>query len=153
MNISELITATRHGRSYQQLAEVEVEGNPNRARWHQLESRSKQVRAFPEPMTIIAMAHVLGVTPETIVRAFAESLGVPFSEERSRLVNLLPPDIDRLSDEAVQALLMSVRAHLAPSNVVPLSAVSDRPASTGARGMGKVADVRKQEPDGDTTPE
>ena len=66
-------------------------------------------------------------------------------------------DIDGIADllgiTGVTLLTPIARRLSEQGKYPPLSVVSDTPEQTTTRGLGRVADVRKQEPDGDTTPE
>lgn len=107
MNIRDLIGAARDGRSFEQLAAADP-GSPNRQRWQQLATGKKPVKEFPEPRTIIAMAKVLHVSPQTILLAFAEELGLPLRPS-SRLEAMLPPGVEQLGDDALRAVIANIR--------------------------------------------
>lgn len=142
VDIRELIDATKGDRSYADLAKAS--GNkPTRQRWQQL--HTQQPKGFPEPESIQGIAAALHVTPLAVVHAFASSFGIAIKEQ-SRLVELLPPGVDRLADDDVRQILALI-ARLTPATrakVVPLSDRRDKPSPR--RGEPKVAADRTKDP-------
>lgn len=100
VNLEELIRQTRGGRSLRALAEAAPE--PSHQRWQQM-AAGKPMSEFLKPSTIDSMAEVLGVRPEVVIRACAETLGYSWETE-PRLIALLPPGLDDLTDEEVDAV-------------------------------------------------
>lgn len=140
VDIRELIDATKGDRSYADLAKAS--GNkPTRQRWQQL--HTQQPKGFPEPASILGIAAALRVTPIAVVHAFAQSFGIVVKEQ-ARLVELLPPGVERLDDDDVRQILALI-ARLTPGKVVPLSDARGRPASR--RGEKQIAADRSGDRD------
>lgn len=106
MDLAELIRQTRGSRSVRALAEEA--GEPSHQRWQQMAS-GKPMTEFLKPSTINAMSRVLHVRPQVVITACAESLGYSWEAE-PRLMALLPPGIDELTDEEIDAVRTMLRA-------------------------------------------
>lgn len=106
MDLTQLITAHRRGRTYLEL-EAATGGRVTRQRWQQL--ATAQPRAFPNPDTIIALAAGLGVPERTVLLAVGESLGLRTGDKR-RLCDRIPEKADQLPTAAIAAILASVNA-------------------------------------------
>jgi hypothetical protein len=106
VELRELIQERKRGRSYFQL---EVDGGHvlKAARWHQI--ATGQLRDFPAPRSVAAMANALGVSQETVILAAAKSLGLE-TRPRSVLAELLPDTAAELPDACVSAILDLIRA-------------------------------------------
>lgn len=98
MDLAQLIAATKGDRTYAELAD-RAGGDPGRQRWHQL--ATKPIKNFPDPPTILGLSRALSISPHAVIRACAESLGFDRPDEQPRLVTLLPPAVDFLSDRQV----------------------------------------------------
>lgn len=73
--LAELILDRKGGRSFERLSE-DCGGIPAGRRLQQLANGSRQMKNFPDPETIAAMARGLGVSTTEVVLASARSLGV-----------------------------------------------------------------------------
>lgn len=121
VNLSELIETHRAGRSYAEL-ERDCGGAPTRGRLQQLVNQ--QIKNFPDPPTVSALARGLRVSQAAVVLAAAESLGLDVRTPLPRLVELLPAEARDLTEQQAAAI-----AHLVRTIVG--SAVSAAPASVG----------------------
>lgn len=110
-NLAQLLARLANGRS---LAELESAcgGVPSRSRIWQLQT--KEMKSWPAPDVIRGLAKGLGVSPEAIVFASANSLGFHM-QEPSRLAGLLPAAAANLDDQQISAVL-SVVAAMNPGN-------------------------------------
>jgi hypothetical protein len=138
VDIRALIEAMKGDRSYADLAKAS--GNkPTRQRWQQL--ATDQPKQFPEPETIHGIAAALRVTPLTVVHAFAESFGIVVKDE-PRLVQLLPPGIERLSDDDVRQVV-NIAARLVPDSPAKIARLSDRRDTPKAPPRGEAASKKR----------
>lgn len=109
MNLAELIRSTKGDRTYAQLAQATT-NSPSRQRWQQMATQAP--KSFLDPETIRAMATVLGVTQRAVLLAVAESLDLEIDRGTTRLENLLPSTLDRLTPDEEAAVLAVLRALL-----------------------------------------
>lgn len=105
VNLQELIAMARGDRSYGQLAAADPD-SPKRQRWQQLAAGT--LAGFPDPGTIRAVARVLRLSERRVVLACAESVGLDVDQPGQRLIGLLPPDVDRLTDEQINVVRMVI---------------------------------------------
>ena len=99
------------GWSYSDL-ERQSDGALSRGRWQQLGSGVEQKR-FPDPSSLLVIAHVLDVDITTVVLAAAQAVGLAVTRVGGDLADLLPPGTDRLSERMRDAILMVIRAGVA----------------------------------------
>ena len=83
-----------------------------RGRWQQLGSGA-QLRKFPDPGSLTAIAEVLEVDITTVVLAAAQTLGLDVRQQGADLSHLLPDRTERLSDRMRDAILGLIRAAVA----------------------------------------
>jgi len=104
--LAQLIESLANGRS---LAELETAcgGIPSRSRIWQMQT--KEIQAWPAPAVIHGLAKVLGVSPEAVIYAAANSLGFHL-QQPSRLAGLLPASAADLDDSQISAVLAVVAA-------------------------------------------
>lgn len=102
-----------HGWSYSDL-ERRSEHSLSRGRWQQLGSGVPQ-KKFPDPASLLVIAHVLEVDITTVVLAAAQAVGLAVKPAGGDLAHLLPPGTDRLSERMRDAILMVIRAGVAGS--------------------------------------
>lgn len=117
MNLAELIDTHRGGRSYPELSRA-CGGSPSDKRLQQLVRGD--IKNFPDPPTVRALAKGLRVSQEAVLLAAAESLGLDVRSSLPRLVELLPADARRLSEQQAAAI-----AHLVRTIVDDLPAEED----------------------------
>lgn len=72
--------------------------------------RDNEVRGFPDVENVEPFARVLGVRIETLLLAYAKSLGLPLRQGGSRLASLLPAEAAKLNEKQVEALVQVIRA-------------------------------------------
>lgn len=133
MNLAELIDTHRGGRSYPELSRA-CGGSPSDKRLQQLVRGD--IKNFPDPPTVRALAKGLRVSQEAVLLAAAESLGLDVRSSLPRLVELLPADARRLSEQQAAAI-----AHLVRTIVDDLPAEDEEPAEVLEPIEPKVADV------------
>lgn len=109
MNLRQLIATTKGDRSYEDLAKASG-GTPQAARWWAM--ATDDLKVAPTPSTIRAVARALGVTERQVWLAVGESLGLQVGERDSRLVQLLPPGTEELTDDATASVLAMIRVLL-----------------------------------------
>lgn len=109
VNLSELIDTHRGGRSYAELAR-DCGGRPTDKRLQQLVRQD--IKNFPDPPTVQALARGLRVSESAVVLAAAESLGLDVRMAAPRLFQLLPAGSDELTEEQAAAVAQLVRAIL-----------------------------------------
>lgn len=109
MNLSELIRTHKGRRSYADI-EKDCGGYPSAKRIQQL--ATQPLKNFPDPPTIQALARGLRVPEVTLVLAVAETLGLDVHRGQARLLDLLPPDIETLTDDQVRILTDTARSFL-----------------------------------------
>lgn len=107
MNMQELIRAAKGTRSYLDL-ERDCSGKLKAARWQQIATRP--LRAFPDPLSLAAIAQALRVPNRTVILAAANSLGLDTAVPDNRLTELLPPAVDELNERSIAAVLTVVDA-------------------------------------------
>ncbi|WP_301119907.1 hypothetical protein [Mycolicibacterium fortuitum] len=110
LTLRDLILTLKGDRTYKQLEEASG-GVVKAQRWNQI-TNGIRVREFPEPNTLVAMAATLGVSTETVILATARSIGILTTTNSAPLIGLLPPDVDRLNDQQLTAVLATIRALL-----------------------------------------
>jgi hypothetical protein len=69
-----------------------------------------QQKKFPDPSSLLVIAHVLEVDITTVVLAAARSVGLDARPQSSDLAHLLPPGADQLTERMRDAILTLVRA-------------------------------------------
>lgn len=106
MNLAELIDTHRGGRSYPELSRA-CGGSPSDKRLQQLVRG--EIKNFPDPPTVRALAKGLRVSQEAVLLAAAESLGLDVRSSLPRLVELLPADARDLTEEQAAAIAHLVR--------------------------------------------
>jgi hypothetical protein len=109
VDLKELIAATKGNRSYEDLARA-AGNTPQAARWWAM--ATEDLKVAPTPPTIKSVARALGVTEQTVWMSVGESLGLAVSDRASKLLQLIPPGTDRLSDDAVASVLSLLRVLL-----------------------------------------
>ena len=114
MNLAELITEKRDGRSYAELSR-DGGGTPSPQRWQQMVAL--EPKTFPESPAIRGMARALRVTERTIIMSAAEGLGFEVAQSESGFILGLPGGYEQLppSDwsviwSVIQALVDARRA-------------------------------------------
>lgn len=110
MNLSELIRAHKGDSTWEQLSE-RGGGYPGAKRWQQYGLNKPVVKNFPDPPTITALAKVLGVSEEVVIRAAAETLGLPMRDEGGLFVTMMRSlrGTEHLTDGEVSAFVSLVR--------------------------------------------
>lgn len=107
MDLQHLIRATKGTRSFADL-ESACGGKLGAARWQQL--AKGELRNFPAPSSIGAIATALHVSEKTVLLAIGVTLGINIYPVHARLADLFPPAADDLPDCAVTALRLTVDA-------------------------------------------
>lgn len=106
MNLSDLITERKAGRSYEQLSK-ECGGTPTSKRLQQI--ATNDIKSFPDPETIRGLARGLKVSERAVLSAAAESLGIEGSAGDSKLETWLSSSKLRdLTDEQIDVILRVV---------------------------------------------
>ncbi len=72
-----------------------------------LTERSKQIPR--EPKTIAGLSRLLMVPESTIVKAYLVDMGLPVEDSWSRLAQLLPPGVEELDGQDIDAIVYLVR--------------------------------------------
>lgn len=109
MDLSELINIHRGARTYAELAR-DCGGSPTDKRLQQLVRQ--QIKNFPDPPTVRALARGLRVPESAVVLAAAESLGLDAGRSMPRIIELLPSGAEDLSEEQAAAVAHLVRTIL-----------------------------------------
>lgn len=109
MNLKELIATTKGDRSFEDLSRASG-GTPQAARWWSM--ATEPLKVAPTPATIQAVARALGVTERQVWLAVGDSLGLEVGDRDSRLVQLLPPGTEELTDDATASVLALIRVLL-----------------------------------------
>lgn len=108
LSLRDLILTMKGDRTYAGL-EAASDGVVKAQRWNQIANGLK-VNEFPEPRTMMAIAHALNVEDEVVLHAFAKALGMDIRRRRSVFADLLPPMVDRLNEQQQSAVLAVIRA-------------------------------------------
>lgn len=111
MNLAELITAHRDGRSYDALSR-DCGDHPSGKRIQQLVTGI--MKSFPDADTLTALSRGLRVSEAVVVLAAAESLGMDVRRPSARLLDLLPAGANRLSEQQAAAIAHLVRTIVDP---------------------------------------
>lgn len=107
MELSRLILTQKGSRTYAQL-EKDCGGSPRSARIQQL--ATGRIKNFIDPPTVRALARGLGVTQIAVVLATAETLGLDVSRATPRVLDYLPPGVDKLDDSQLHAIGQMIAA-------------------------------------------
>jgi len=105
-DLRELIGLQKGDRSYEQLSKA-CGGQPSAKRLQQI--ATEQIKNFPDPDTIRALAKGLGVTESTVVLASAASLGLDVHTP-TMWAALLPAGTDLIPDHMRDGILSVVRS-------------------------------------------
>jgi hypothetical protein len=108
MTLQDLVTTLKGDRTYEQLEEA-THGVVKAQRWNQI-ANGIRVREFPKPVTIEAMASVLGCDIEVLLLAFARAVGMDVRRRQSSFIDMLPPSVDKLSDRQQSFIISAIRA-------------------------------------------
>lgn len=101
MNLSELIETHKGRRSYPELSR-DCGGAPSSKRLQQLVR--EEIRNFPDPPTVAALARGLRVPQRVVILSAAESLGLEVSDSTPRVMQLMPAGASSLSEEQAAAV-------------------------------------------------
>jgi len=116
VNLGDLIDTHRAGRSYNELARDAGDGAPSGKRLQQL--ARGEMRNFPDPPTIRALARGLRVSHQVVILAAAESLGLDVRQNLPRVVDLLPVGASDLSEAQAAAVAHLIRVFVEPEPAV-----------------------------------
>lgn len=108
MTLQDLVTTLKGDRTYEQLEDA-TGGVVKAQRWNQI-ANGIRVREFPKPVTIEAMASVLGCDIEVLLLAFARAVGMDVRRRQSSFIDMLPPSIDDLTDRQKSFIISAIRA-------------------------------------------
>lgn len=145
VNLSELIDTHRGGRSYTELSR-DCGGSPTDKRLQQMVRT--QIKNFPDPVTVVALAKGLRVSQSAIVLASAESLGLDVRTSTPRLLELLPVSAARLTEPQAAALAHLVRTFVeveAPGRATPAKTGTDGLAEAGPQSPARTRTRRQLE--------
>lgn len=92
------------------------------------ELRKNSVRNFPDVENVQQYAKALGVEVETLILAFAKTLGLPL-EGSSRLAAFLPPEAKRLNDRQITALVELIRSMVTEEPAVTVRPIRPKPSA------------------------
>lgn len=95
-----------------------------------------------ERKVIAALAQLLNLPETTIVKAFLVDMGLPIDDRWSRLAQMLPPDVDELDAQDIDAITYVVR-RLVEARKAATSPASEIPAPP----IGQVRELRPPPPD------
>jgi hypothetical protein len=108
MALQDLVTTLKGDRTYEQLEDA-TGGVVKAQRWNQI-ANGIRVREFPKPVTIEAMAAVLGCDIEVLLLAFARAVGMDVHKRRSNFIDMLPPSVENLTDRQKSFIISAIRA-------------------------------------------
>jgi hypothetical protein len=108
LTLPDLILSLKGDRTYKDL-EAASHGVVKAQRWNQI-ANGERVNEFPTPPTLEAMAAALPCDIEVLILACARTVGIDVRPRRSRFVDMLPPDVDELSERSKTLLLNTARA-------------------------------------------
>jgi hypothetical protein len=101
LTLAQLILNRKGSRSFDILSE-DCGGTPAGRRIQQFTWDKREMKAFPDPDTIVGLAKGLAVTPEDVLLAAARSLGIPVRE--ANMESLTIAGAGTLSPSAQEAL-------------------------------------------------
>lgn len=127
MNLRELISEHRAGRSYSEL-ERDCGGSPSAKRLQQM--ATQPIKNFPDPPSVQALSRGLRVSEVAVVLAAAESLGLDVESSMPRLVQLLPSSASEMTEQQAAAVAHLIKVFMPADLAWPDVEISIEPDPT-----------------------